>query len=319
VKTIKVLLASGEGQNYFDILDDVPGIEIVRASTRDEILERVGDVEVFYGPPSSELLAAAKALRWIQTPSAGVDVLMRLPELVENDIVMTNTRGAHGPSIAEHVFALLLSLTRAIPACLEWQKQKHWGRGESYRALHEIKGSTLGIVGFGAIGRNVAQRATAFEMAILAVDAQPVVGPPLVDEVWPVSRLHELLAQSDVVVIAAPFTRETRHLIDAAALAQMRSDAYLIAVSRGGIVDEAALIEALRAGRLAGVGLDVSEQEPLSPESPLWDFPNVIITPHVAGASAQKERRCVEIFRENLIRYTNGDPLMNLVDKRLGY
>jgi phosphoglycerate dehydrogenase-like enzyme len=217
------------------------------------------------------------------------------------------------------VFALLLSLTRGIGTALEWQARKHWGRAEGYRALTEIAGMTMGIVGFGQLGRGVAQRARAFELNLLAVDAQPGDGSPYVDEVWPPARLPELLARSDVVVITAPYTTVTHHLIDAAALAMMPPDAYLIAVSRGGIVDEDTLVAALRNGRLAGAALDVTEQEPLPPSSPLWKLPNVLITPHLAGASAAKERRCVEILRENLLRFTRGAPLLNVIDKRLGY
>jgi phosphoglycerate dehydrogenase-like enzyme len=156
-------------------------------------------------------------------------------------------------------------------------------------------------------------------MNILAVDAMAVDGTPFVDEVWPVSQLDELMTVSDVVVVAAPLTVESRRLIDAGMLARMKDDAYLIVVSRGGIVDEAALIETLVNGKLAGVALDVVEQEPLPADSPLWDCPRLILTPHLAGASAPKERRVVEIFRENLIRYQNGDPLLNVVDKAKGY
>jgi phosphoglycerate dehydrogenase-like enzyme len=316
---MKLLLAAGEGESYFHLLDDVPGLEIVRASSLAEILDRIGAVDVFYGFPSAEIIAAAPQLRWIQTPSAGVEFVARIPALVESDITVTSTRGAHAPSVAEHVFALLLALTRGIPTCLDWQRSRYWGNAEGYRMLHEISGSTMGIVGFGQLGRGVAQRARAFDLDLLAVDAQAVDGQPYLDEVWPPSRLYELLARSDAVVITAPYTAETYHLIDAAALAAMRPSAYLIAVSRGGIVDEDALTAALTSGRLAGAALDVAEHEPLPPDSPLWELPNVIITPHLAGASAAKERRCVEILRENLIRFASGEALLNVVDKRRGY
>jgi phosphoglycerate dehydrogenase-like enzyme len=316
---MKLLLASIEGEAYFDLLDDVPDLEVVRASTPDEMLAHAADVDVIYARPTPEFLAAAPKLRWVQAPSAGVDFLMSFPELVESDLILTNTRGAHGPSIAEHVFGLLLSLTRCIPTCLAWQAQKQWGRGQAYRLPREIKGGTIGIVGFGAIGRNVAQRALAFEMTVLAVDAVSGDGAPYCDEVWTTDRLHDLLAASDVVVVAAPYTKQTHHLLGAAEIAAMKPDAYLIVVSRGGIVDEAALASAMLGGHLAGAGLDVAEREPLPADSPLWELPNVIITPHLAGSSAQKERRCVEILRENLLRFGRGEPLVNVVDKRAGY
>jgi phosphoglycerate dehydrogenase-like enzyme len=316
---LKVLLASPEGEAYFDLLNDLPDVEFVRCRTTAEAMTVCEEIDVFYGRPTDELLAAAPNLRWIQASSAGVDFLLSTPNLVESEIPVTNTRGAHGPSIAEHVFAMLLTMTRGIPQATEWKAQKYWGRVEAYRTQREIKDSTMGIVGYGAIGRNVAKRARAFDLEVLAVDARPGPGDDAVTEVWSVSRLHEMLGRADVVVIAAPYTRETHHLIAAAAIAAMQPDAYLIAVSRGGIVDEAALVEAMRAGHLAGAGLDVTEKEPLPADSPLWEIPNLILTPHSAGASGAKERRVVEVFRENLIRFAKGDELMNLVDKRAGY
>jgi len=318
---VKLLLASREGADHYGLLDDVevPDLKIARAETPDQILAEIADADVFFGFPTAEVVAAAPKLRWIQSPSAGVEYVAKVPELVESDVILTNTRGAHGPSIGEHTFALLLAMTRRLPTCLDWQRQHHWGRVEGYRTSREIMGATMGIVGYGAIGRGIAQRAAAFEMPLLAVDAQAVDGEPFLDEVWPPSRLPELLERSEVVVVAAPLTPETHHLLDADMLARMRPDAYLIVVSRGGIVDEAALAEALGASRLAGAALDVTEQEPLGPDSPLWDAPNLILTPHLAGDSFQKERRVVEILRDNLLRFSRGEALLNVVDKRRGY
>ncbi len=316
---MKLLLASAEGEAFFDLLNDVPDLEIVRASTPDEMMAHADDVDVIYARPTPEFLAAAPKLRWVQAPSAGVDFLMTFPELVESDLILTNTRGAHGPSIAEHVFGLLLSLTRSIPTCLEWQARKHWGRSEGYRLPRELMGSTMGIIGFGAIGRNVAKRALAFDMNVLAVDAIACDGTPYCEEVWATERLQDMLAASDVVVVAAPYTKETHHLLSTAEIAAMKADAYLIVVSRGGIVDEDALATAMQAGHLAGAGIDVTEREPLPADSPLWELPNVILTPHLAGSSFQKERRCVEVLRENLLRFSRGEELINVVDKRAGY
>lgn len=318
---MKLVLSATEGEAYFSLLDDLPlpDLKIVRTTTPEATLAEVVDADVLYGFPSADIVRAATRLRWIQASSAGVEFVARIPALVESDIILTNTRGAHGPSIGEHVFALLLALTRRIPDCLEWQRRRYWGRKEGYRTSREIRGGTMGILGFGAIGRAIAQRAVAFELNVLAVDAKAVDGQPFVDEVWPPSRLPDLLAHSDIVVVAAPLTTETHHLLDASALALMRPDGYLIVVSRGGIVDEPALAAALHDGSLSGAALDVAEIEPLPSESPLWDAPNLIITPHLAGDSGPKERRCVEILRENLLRFANGDPLLNVVDKRLGY
>jgi phosphoglycerate dehydrogenase-like enzyme len=318
---MKVVLTITEGSPHFGLLDDLdlPGMQIVTVTTPEELAEEIVDADVFYGFPTADVLQRGKALRWIQSPSAGVNYLQTLTELVENDIVLTNTRGAHGPSIGEHTFALLFALTRHIPESIQAQRNHYWARPELYRTSREMRGLTMGVVGYGAIGRAVAQRAKGFDMEILAVDPHPDPGAPFVAETWGMERLPDLLAQSDVVVVAAPLTAGSYHLLDAAALARMKPDAYLIVVSRGGIVDEEALADALEAGKLAGAGLDVTEIEPLPAESRLWDAPNTVITPHTAGDSSEKERRCVEILRENLIRFAHGETLMNLVDKQRGY
>jgi len=156
-------------------------------------------------------------------------------------------------------------------------------------------------------------------MKVIAVDVHPQTDAPYVDEVWPVSRFHDLLAGADIVAVAAPYTRDTHHIFDDAAFAKMKPGSYLVAVSRGGIIDEEALLRALEVGRLAGAGLDVAETEPLPELSALWEHPNVILTPHLAGSSPQKESRCVEILRENILRLERGEELTNLVDKQLGY
>jgi phosphoglycerate dehydrogenase-like enzyme len=316
--TLNVLICTHEGEDFFDLLDDLPDVSIKRVEP-DQVKDNAADIDVFFGPPSPELLTMAPNLKWVQSSSAGVEFVARIPELVSSDIILTNTRGAHGPSIGEHTMALLLALTRHIPESMEQMRRKHWERGRLYRTAREVGGMTMGIVGFGALGRGIAQRALAFDMTLLAVDAQAIDGQPFLDEVWPVSRLDDLLEQSDVVVVAAPLTPETRHLIDAGRLAKMKRDAYLIVVSRGGIVEEGALLAALKEDRLAGAAIDVTEHEPLPEDDPLWDAPHFLLTPHLAGASAPKERRVVEIFRDNLIRYQNGEPLLNVVDKSRGY
>ncbi|MCC6312808.1 MAG: D-2-hydroxyacid dehydrogenase [Thermomicrobiales bacterium] len=320
---MKLVLNGSEGEAHFGILDDlheqIPGLEIIVELDPDKALAIVHDADVVYGLPTAELIAAAPNLRWIQSSAAGVEYIARIPAVVESDVVVTNTRGAHGPSIGEHTFALLFALTRLLPDCFERQRQHRWDRGGLYRTAREIYGATMGIVGYGATGRAIAHRAAGFDMPLLAVDANPVPPDDRVADVWPVSRLGELLERSDVVVVTAPLTPETTHLIDAAMLARMQPTAYLIVVSRGGIVDETALADALKNQRLAGAGLDVVETEPLDPANPLWDAPNLVITPHMAGASTEKERRCIEVLRENLLRFHRGEPLLNTVDKRRGY
>lgn len=320
---MKVVLAGTEGQAHFALLDDlkseIPGLQIVEQLDPTLALQEVADAEVVYGLPSAALVQAAPRLRWIQSSAAGVEYIAQIPEVVESDIIVTNTRGAHGPSIGEHTFALLFALTRMLPECWQRQQQRSWDRSGIYRSAREMFGSTMGIIGYGAIGRSIAKRAAGFEMDVVAVDANPVAPDDHVTEIWPMSGLERLLATSDVVVVTAPLTPETRHLLDEAKLNLMKPDAYLIVVSRGGIVAEDALAIALTKGKLAGAAIDVAEIEPLPETSPLWDAPNLVMTPHTAGASTEKERRCVEIFRENLLRFHRGEPLRNVVDKRRGY
>ena len=315
---LKIVLCSQEGERFYDLLDDLEGVDITRCSP-DELKDHAPEMEIYFGAPSVELIESAPKLKWIQAPSAGVEFVAKIPKLANSDVLLTNTRGAHGPSIGEHTVALLLAMTRHIPESVDQQRQRVWDRKVLYRTAREIGGMTMGIIGFGALGRGIAARANAMELKVLAVDAQAVDGTGLVDEVWPVSQLDDLLEQSDVVVIATPYTPETHHLIGGVELAKMKEDAYLIVVSRGGIVDEAALVDALKNDRLAGAALDVTMPEPPAPESPLWDCPRLLLTPHTAGASARKERRVVEIFHDNIIRYQHGEPLLNLVDKTRGF
>lgn len=318
---MKVVLTKTEGYKHFGLLDDlaIPGLELVKTTTPAELAAEIGDAEVFYGFPTADVLRQGKALKWIQSPSAGVNFLQNMPELVQSEIVLTNTRGAHGPSIGEHTFALLFALTRHLDLCLQGQRERRWAWGDIYYTSHEIYQRTMGIIGYGAIGRSIAQRANGFEMNVIAVDAHPAGDAPFVDEVWGMDRLPDLLRQSDVVAISAPLTDASHHLLGAEELALMKPSAYLIVVSRGGIVEENALAAALKAGTIAGAGIDVAEVEPLSADSPLWDAPNLIISPHTAGDSSEKEQRCVQILRQNLINYAAGEPLVNVVDKARGY
>lgn len=320
-KPLKIVLCTHEGEAYFDLLDEIDNVSIVTwpPEKRDELSEVSGDMDIFFGHPTIDLLQEAPNLKWIQAPSAGVEFVANIPELANADVLLTNTRGAHGPSIGEHTIALLLAMTRYIPDSVRQQDRRVFDRSILYRLCREINGMTMGIIGFGALGRGIATRALGMDMNVLAVDAQAVDGTGLVDEVWPASRLDDLLEQSDVVVVATPYTAETRHLLDAERLARMKRDAYLIVVSRGGIVDEDALVAALRHDHLAGAALDVTMPEPPAEDSPLWDCPRLLLTPHTAGASARKERRVVEIFRDNIRRFQNGEPLVNLVDKTRGY
>ena len=316
---MKLLLTTRMGDPYFGLLDDLPDVHKVWASTPDEIAREIVDADVVYGWPNLEQFQAAKQLKWIQVPSAGVEMLCSIPEVVASDVTITNSRGAHARVIAEHAFAMLLAFTRGLHRFEQDKAARRWSRDAAIPDVLEIAGWTMGIVGYGQIGQQVARRAIGFEMNVLAVDIEPMPDAPHGVEVWGLDRLPELFEQSDAVVIAAPFTPQTRHMINADLLNRMKPTAYLLVESRGGILDEPALVDVLKKGKIAAAGLDVFEQEPLGSDSVLWDIPNLIMTPHLAGASLQKDRRCVEILRENLGRFQRGETLINLIDKRKGY
>ncbi len=296
-----------------------PGVEFVSAESAEQIIREIADADAFFGNPSRDAYLAARKLRWIQAPSAGIEFVRSIPELIESDVVLTNARGAHAATIAEHTFAMLLSLTRGL-RFFDHAKGCHtWLRGEGYRNVVGIDGLTLGIVGFGNIGRAIAKRGFGFEMRVKAVDANEVPANEHVESVWRLDRLHDLLRETNVLAIAVPITPETRGMIGEAEIRLLKPGSYLMVVSRGGIVDEKALVAALNDGHLAGAGLDVTETEPLPPGSPLWDAPNLIITPHISGGSTLTTEIMWSIFHENVGHFVRGEPLKNVTNKRLGY
>lgn len=293
-----------------------PGHELLHVTSEAEAIRLVPEAVALLGHFPPAVFAAARQLRWIQSFSAGMDNFL-YPAVIESDVVVTNMAGIYASQGAEHAWAMLLALARGLPHAVRAQGRRQWSRVP----VVELTGGTLGIIGFGGFGREMARRAAGYEMTILALDYVAGEPPPGVAALSPPTReaLLDLLSRSDAVMIACPKTPETVGLIGAAELAVMKPGAYLVSVTRGGIVDEAALAEALREGRLAGAGLDVFEKEPLPPESPLWDLENVILTPHVAGTSQHRPRRVFEFFRDNLRRFVSGEPLVNVVDKQRGF
>jgi phosphoglycerate dehydrogenase-like enzyme len=287
---------------------------------RDTLRQLLPQAEVAFTPfVDRDVFASASRLRWVQSPAVGVGSLM-FPELLASGVVLTSARGIRVRSIAEHVLGMTIALARLLPATLRAQAQHHWAQAELETAARTLKGQCMGIVGLGAIGLEVANIAVPFGFRVSAIrrrSGQPV--PAGVDAVWTPDRLDDLLAQSDVVVIAAPHTPETKRLIGRAQIDRMKPGALLVNVARGKLVDDDALIEALRAGRVGGAALDVFSQEPLDPSSPYWDLPNVIVTPHTSGAMHDYWTPLVALFAENLRRFEKGDPLLNVVDKVAGY
>ena len=277
----------------------------------------IADVDAVYGQVTASDFPSARNLRWVQSPSAGVEWMWRVPGLQESEVTVTNMRGAHAATIAEHTFAMLLTQTRALRGLEARQREHQWGRGEL--VLSGIKGLTMGIIGFGNIGRAIAHRATAFEMRVLAVDAEQVSAGEGVEEVWPLSRLNDLCRESDVLVISAPMTPNSRDMIGRDQIRMMKRGSSILQMSRGGIVYEAALVDALEEGHLAGAGLDVTATEPLPVGDPLWTAPNLIVTPHSSAMSKLTTDLVWSILSENVGRFVRGEPLMNTVDKQRGW
>lgn len=290
---------------------------LVHVSTDEEAMADIADAEVLMGHFPAGVTSAGKRLRWIQSFSAGMDKLL-YPGIVERDeVAVTNMAGLYAPQGGEHAWALLLALARGILPAVQSRIRREWKGG----AAVELTGGVLGIVGLGGFGLETVKRAAGYDMTVLALDPIRTEAPDGVAEVAPPSKdnLHSMLSRSDAVVVACPRTEETYHMIGREALACMKETAYLVCTSRGGIIDEGALLEALESGSIAGAGLDVTEVEPLPADDPLWDAPNLVLTPHRAGASQHRPRKVYEFFSEQLERYLKGEPVLNVVDKRLGF
>ncbi len=295
-----------------------PQIQFAAADDHDDILREIVDAEVVFGGINREAFLAAKQLKWIQNPGAGVERLARISEIAESDVTITNTRGAHAATIAEHTFGLLISLTRQLPQLLQAQREHDWVRRIDGPQVG-LTGLTLGVVGMGNIGRAIAKRGHAFDMNVIGVDVNEVPKPDFVAELRLLDGLDDLMRRSDVVAVAAPITPETAGMLGPEQLRLMKPTAYLIVVSRGGIIDEDTLVQMLQEGQLAGAGLDVTATEPLPKDSSLWDTPNLLVTPHCSGSSSYTSAAGRAIFYENLRRYLAKEPLTNLVDLKRGF
>jgi phosphoglycerate dehydrogenase-like enzyme len=319
---MKLVLATNANGRYFSMLDELAaeGIQVVKAFDEETLKREIVDADGIYGFPSAEAFKLATKLRWVQSSSAGVERIWALPELQRDErVVVTNARGAHAVNMAEHVFGLILAFSRGLLVAREFQKEHRWEARLARDYCYELAEGTMGIVGYGNIGRQVAKRARGFDMRVVAVDANPGPAEDSKTEVWPLARLDEMLGVSDVVVISAPSTPESRHMIAAAQLKKMRATAGLVVISRGALVHHGDLAEALRSRTIAWAGVDATDPEPLPADSPLWDLDNCLITPHSSGHSIEKEERVIAIVRDNARRLARGEPLINVVDKNKGY
>ena len=298
-----------------------PKLRVVSEPTPEQLLAlapQARAIDARYA--TDEFLAHAPKLVWIQAMSAGVERLVARPSIAGNDrIVLTNQRGASGPAIADHAFAMLLALTRNLRDEFAAQAAARWGRAEPATRPIALAGRTMLVVGLGGIGSEVAQRAHGFGMKVIATRRSDAPSPDWIEEVGRPDQLLSMVPRADVVAICVPLTKETEHLFDERAFAAIKPGSYLINVARGRIVDTAALVRALEAGRLAGACLDVTDPEPLPKESPLWAMRNVVITPHVASDAEVTDARAWALLKENLRRFAAGEPLLNVVDVKAGY
>ena len=300
----------------------LPGDTILHAVSSEDGVRLIPQATIaFASHITPEQLAAARQLQWIHSPAAGVGNML-YPETVERGITITNGRGTSADTMAEHVIAVVLAMFRRLPTAFERQRAHVWAQDElaSPPGNRTIAGSRFLIVGLGAIGAATAARLHALGGTVTGVRRR-AHGPavPGVAAVHPPGALLQLLSETDVVVVSAPQTAATDALIGAAEIARMKPGAMLVNVSRGSLVDEAALAAALRAGTLAAAALDVLRDEPLGPDHPMWDVPNLLITPHVSGFRPDHWDAAVALFVENRRRFAAGEPLLNVVDAREGY
>ncbi len=313
-----VLCYAVSEQNIAQIQAAAPTAEIVNAG-QENVATALPTADIFCGhakvPVDWPAAVAQRRLRWIQSSAAGMDHCLVPAVIAADEIVVTSASGLFADQVAEQTLALLLGLIRSMPTFFRAQQQHEFIR----RPTSDLHHKTVGILGFGGNGRRLAKILAAFNCRILATDKFPIHRPDYVEALWPAERYDEVLAQADIVILCVPLTDETRGMIDARRLARMPRHAVLINVARGPVVVEADLVKALERSEIAGAGVDVTEVEPLPASSPLWDMPNVIITPHVGAQSARRDDDVTDFFCENLRRFQAGEPLLNKIDKQLGF
>ncbi len=314
---MKILIDGAQIAEQVDLVREVsPGDEVVFTATHDEYLAAAAGAEViFAGGFDADYLDAAPDLKWMQNGSAGVD-WMPLDALRSRGVLLTNAAGSHAIPVADTALALLMAVARGMNWTARNQAAHLWGNRPE---VYELDGKTGGVIALGAIGIQIAQRLKGLGMRVIGVDVNTDIQSDLVDEVRHVKELPWLLSTADVVICAAPLTPATHHLMNAETFAHLRDDTIFVNISRGGLVETAALVDVLDSGRLFGAGVDVVEEEPLDRDHPLWTRPDVVISPHMGGVSPLRGQRLAELFIENLGHYRAGEPLRNVVNLDAGY
>lgn len=295
-------------------------VRLVEA-TKENTLQELADADAYIGGDiSPQMVRAGKNLKWVQVLSAGVERVLHLSggeDLANSNIVVTNNQIVQGPEIADHALAMLLAHTRGLLTFFNHRTSETW-QPRPYPGI-ELRGKQAVVIGLGGIGQQIAQRAWAFGMSVTGVDPEDIPMSPFWQKVVKPDQLDEVLPSADVVFISAPHTPLSHKMMGPRQFELMKQNSYFIAVSRGGIYDLPALVKALDSKRLAGAGVDVTDPEPLPKGNPLWKFDNVVITPHIAGRSDQDRGRMLGTVKANIIRFADGKPLLNVVDKKKGY
>ncbi|MEX2261345.1 MAG: D-2-hydroxyacid dehydrogenase [Bryobacteraceae bacterium] len=318
-QTKKIILTTTDPAFVKDLQSASSKVKIVPVES-ENLLKEIADADALIGTIKPEQVRAAKNLKWVQIMSAGAETVLHRSggnDLRDSNIILTNNQIVQGPEIADHALAMLLTLSRGIHNFIEHRKQEVW-QGRPYPGI-ELNGRTAVVIGVGGIGTQIAIRAWAFGMDVIGVDPEDIPYTPFVKKVVKPDQLNEVLPQADVVFVSAPHTPLSHKMLGPRQFELMKKDSYFIAVSRGSLYDLGSLVKALDSRHLAGAGVDVTDPEPLPKGHPLWKFDNAIITPHIAGRSDKDRARMVGTIKENIRRFADGQPLINVVDKQKGY
>ena len=315
-----VLVPQGMKKEVDALMAENPKLKPAYYSKAGDAMSKAAEAEGYIGSPDEAFMNAATKLKWVHIFSAGIDKQRELPRFKDGSVTVTSLKIQQGPELADHAFALLLGLTRNMGAYHDAQEDGSWIKSSREGLpLTELRGKTMLVIGYGGIGTQVAERARAFGMKVIAIDEKDIPLTVTVDRFGKPDELDGMLPEADVIVSCVPHTPASEKMLGAAQFAKMKKGAYFINVSRGMIADTEALVKALHDGHLAAAGLDVVDPEPLPADSPLWKMPNVIITPHIAGVSDARGGRSNELILENLARFAKGLPLKNQVDPVKGY
>ncbi len=315
----KKILVLGDAEVAKELQSVTDKVRVVTV-TRDTLASEIGDADAFIGEVRPQDVRAGKNLKWVQTMSAGVEKVLHISggtDLRDSNIILTNNQIVQGPEIADHALAMLLALSRGIYKFVGDRTTETW-QPRPYPGI-ELNGRTAVVIGCGGIGQQIALRSWAFGMTVVCVDPEDLPFSPFVKKAVKPDQLDEVLPEADVVFISAPHTEKSHKMMGPKQFELMKKDSYFIAVSRGGIYDMGGLVKALDSKRIAGAGVDVTDPEPLAKGHALWKFDNAIITPHIAGRSDKDRARMIGTIKENVRRFVDGRPMLNVVDKQKGY